>query len=149
MNCESVPRLPARMIRAGLACSESDPCVLFWRSPHDGEVKEWLKVFWEGTGEWIEVAGPHGFGQRIRFTYSVLPRNGGKALLLLCRTCDIPRRSLYGWANRGDRVSRCLWQCRECAGLRYASEGRCIPFAFRRFGGSFERTSPWDPCYKC
>ena len=33
----------------------------------------------------------------LRIVWRTLPRNGGRALFLLCPTCDTPRRHFYGW----------------------------------------------------
>jgi len=56
------------------------------------------------------------------------PRNGGRALFLLCPWCETPRRFVYGWewdsfSGWSNRVRRIGWRCRSCARLRYSSEG--------------------------
>jgi hypothetical protein len=33
----------------------------------------------------------------LRIVWRMLPRNGGRALFLLCPSCDTPRRHVYGW----------------------------------------------------
>ncbi len=59
-----------------------------------------------------------------------LPRNGGKARLVICTGCQYPRCALYPWRLDPSRrhavfISR-SWQCRSCAKLRYASEGGAL-----------------------
>jgi hypothetical protein len=57
-----------------------------------------------------------------------LPRNGGRALFLMCPTCNVPRRHFYGWAwdissGSSNRVRQISWRYRSWARLRYCSEG--------------------------
>jgi hypothetical protein len=58
----------------------------------------------------------------------MLPRNGGRALLLFCSYCNTPRRYVYGWewdsfSGWSNRLRSISWRCRSCARLRYTSEG--------------------------
>jgi hypothetical protein len=70
----------------------------------------------------------------IRIVIRSIPR-GASELLLLCPSCDRPRRMLFAWSKTGHhRVTRAPWPCRLCAGLRYASEGRYVPPWHRRLG---------------
>lgn len=58
-----------------------------------------------------------------------LPRGNGRDLFLMCRRCARLRRKLYAWEARGPYASSARttdWQCRTCAGLRYASEGGAL-----------------------
>jgi hypothetical protein len=91
--------------------------------------------------EWVsvepEIPNPAGQAKALRVVRVQLP-TGGRDLLLVCPlpSCCRPRRHLYAWAIEGYSLVLRLWQCRPCAGLRYASEGR---------GGWTERPIPWDP----
>lgn len=87
-----------------------------------------------------------------------LPRNGGSTLLLECPNCRELRRGLYGWkagAPNTRSAFRSGWQCRECAGLRYASEGGALLVRSRGFLGKVlgvaraKRPQPWLPmCFR-
>jgi hypothetical protein len=80
-----------------------------------------------------------------------LPRNNGKDQLLLCPSCHIPRRELYG-VRIGDDGRYCVlrradWICRRCAGLRYSSEGgHLCPGRVLRALGNLPRPSLWLQC---
>jgi len=145
VNCENVPRLPGWAVRRVLNREVNSPHLFVWRSRRDYDVCESLIVVWTGEDEWVEVDRWNGSAQRIRTAFVKIP-NGAEALLLFCVHCGALRRHLYGWAvTGGAEIMRSLWLCRFCAGLRYSSEGRCIPRAFRSFDSGFERITPWDP----
>jgi hypothetical protein len=58
-----------------------------------------------------------------------MPKNGGQDIFLECPICLRYRRALYGWAAGGKTTRSAYlsrWQFRECAGLRYASEGGAL-----------------------
>jgi hypothetical protein len=90
----------------------------------------------------------------------MLPRNGGRALFLLCPYCDAPRRHVYGWewnpfSGRSNVVMSVGWRCRSCARLRYSSEGGYLrPGYLGRLGqlgvmlralGNLPRPESWLP----
>ena len=59
----------------------------------------------------------------------LLPRNGSKVRFVVCPLCQKPRRALYAWRvnrTRANCVFPTSWECRECTGLRYASEGGAL-----------------------
>lgn len=67
----------------------------------------------------------------LRIVWRNLPRNGGRALFLLCPHCDTPRRHVHGWewdsfSGWSNRVRRTDWCCRSCNRLRYSSEGGAL-----------------------
>jgi hypothetical protein len=81
----------------------------------------------------------------------MLPRNGGRALFLLCPCCETPRRQVYGWewdslSGWSNRVRSISWRCRSCARLRYSSEGGYLRpgIMFRAFG-NLPRPDLWLP----
>ena len=140
-NCENFPRLPAWVVGRVMDDPRHIPYLLLWRNG-DSEVREALRVIWQAEDEWVEVKRPDGSGQRIR-TGRVATPNGGQALMLHCPDCGVQRRHLYGYSVSFDRVTRSLWTCRSCAGLRYRSEGFYVPLAFRPWGR--RERKPWDP----
>jgi hypothetical protein len=144
VNCESIPRLPASFVRFAIDDPRHIPYLFVWTWMCDPTIKEALRVVWTREDEWIKVTRSDGSGQRIRMCFTPLPRGSGQGLSLYCPYCGIPRRHLYGWSVCSNRVTRSLWQCRTCAGLRYRSEGNYIPRAWRTLGG-YPRTKPWDP----
>jgi hypothetical protein len=104
------------------------------------------------------VKRTNGTVQQVYFAWRPMPRNGGRNLLLFCWHCGKFRRSLYGWEAGGRYTSSAQssdWQCRSCAGLRYASEGGALVHwgrgalarMFETFAGPLrsERPQPWHP----
>jgi hypothetical protein len=94
----------------------------------------------------------------LRVLKRLLPRNAGQETLLACPTCCSLRRRLYGWEPGGQfttSAQKSQWQCRVCAGLRYASEGgapvsrSCSASGklFEGFNGPLRapRPEPWLP----
>jgi hypothetical protein len=170
VNCESVPALPASTVRRVLDDPRKIPYLLVWRSQQDGTVQDVVRVAAETawgiansplpvdrTG-WIEIRRPDGACTFIRTAEHPLPRNGGKVRLLVCPHCQAPRRALYGWMAGGrftNSAQSSRWQCRGCAGLRFASEGGALKVRsrsplFRPLNVIFsamrrERIQPWLP----
>jgi len=117
---------------------------LVWRWMYESEIKESLKLHRMPGLSQVELRRGNGASQALEYTWHNLPRNGGRGLMMVCPRCRRPRRFLYGWQNEGECVRRSLWQCRECAGLRYRSKGTYIPREWRCWGG-YPRTPPWNP----
>jgi hypothetical protein len=140
VNCEQVPALPAWAVRRVLDDPRKIPYLLIWKSPWDSEVKEAVRVSNLGMTPYlpeansIEVKRTDGSVAYLRVFKRSLPRNVGNYLLLACPVCCSLRRALYGWEPGGEYTSSALrsqWQCRTCAGLRYASEGGALVFRSR------------------
>jgi hypothetical protein len=77
----------------------------------------------------LEIRRADGSRSRVLTIARRLPRNGGKFRLVICPRCQWPRRALYAWKldpSRPHAVFASTWQCRLCAGLRYASEGGAL-----------------------
>jgi hypothetical protein len=163
VDCERVPMLPAQVVRTILDDPRKIPYLLIWIGD-DGEVKEAVRVVCLGpppylpTADSIEVKRTDGSVSHIRAIKWSLPRNGGYTILLACPHCCSLRRALYGWEPGGQytsSVQRSQWQCRRCAGLRYASEGGAlvhrgrgaIARLFESFDGPLrsDRPEPWYP----
>jgi hypothetical protein len=167
VNCEQVPFLPAWAVAWVLDDPRKIPYLLVWKRPEDNSVREVVRAFaysepprefplnWTG---WVEIKRPDGTRDLIRTLLRPLPRNGGKARLLICPYCKIPRRGLYGWKLGGhctSRVTRSTWECRKCNSLRYASEGGALVHhdrgalasLFESFCGPIrsDRPEPWLP----
>jgi hypothetical protein len=141
--CESIPRLPASVVRCVLDDPRHLRYFLFWRWMDRGETREVLGIRrLPSSEEWVELKRSDGSLVTIRTVCRRLPRNGGMALLLTCPCCQRPRRYLYGWSVSDKRVVRSTWKCRSCAGLRYSSEGTYVRF---RWLGGYPRTLPWEP----
>jgi hypothetical protein len=123
-------------------------------APHN-EIEGLGGLAWTGTAEIKRHDGTRNF---IRTFLRPLMRNGGRARLLICPYCEIPRRGLYGWEPGGrftHSAQTSPWQCRICAALRYASEGGALVSHGRsaiarmleqRFGQlRSPRPEPWFP----
>src|SRR6266567_170707 len=168
VNCEQVPLFPAGAVARILDDPRKIPYLLVWKSRSDDTVQEAVRVAphkeIEGLGglDWTNVAEIErhdGTRTFIRTVLRPLPRNGGRVRLLICLHCQIPRRALYGW-RPGGRYTRSAerswhWNCRECSGLRYASEGGYLrPGHLGRLGqlgvmfralGNLPRPESWLP----
>lgn len=137
-NCEYVPLLPGWIVSRVLDDPRRIPYLLVWKSRSDGTVQEAVRIApysetdrlggldWTGA---VEIKRHDGTRNFIRTLLRPLPRNGGKARLLVCPYCQISRRGLYGWEPGGQyttSVESCSWRCRKCASLRYSSEGGAL-----------------------
>lgn len=167
LNCETVPMLPAWAVRRVWDDPRGIPHLLVWRGRQDGEIKEAVRLFIArrpGPGEapHVEIKRLDGSKVEIYFAWQ-WKAHGRNSLLLRCWSCQKPCRGLYG-ARVGDdgryyAVRQADWQCRQCAGLRYSSEGGTLILRSRgnfvtqleaRLGitnGPFHwpRPEPWFP----
>jgi len=135
VNCEQVPLLPASLVREVLEDRYGGTCALIWQDPWDGEIKETAEIkhvpppVCFSFVDAVEVVRPSIGITDLHIFRKPLPRNGGYDSFLECPNCRRLRRSLYGWSAgcwTMHSASRCPWQCRECAGLSYASEGGAL-----------------------
>jgi hypothetical protein len=165
VNCERVPQLPAALMRQVLDDPPKVPYLLIWRSPSDGEIKEAVRVRryrpppqYPPDSEQLEVKRTNGSLLLVRYAWRHQPCNGGRFLLLMCWRCARLRRMLYAWEAGGQYTNSAQvsdWQCRSCAGLRYASEGGAlvhrgrgaIARLFEAYDGPLrsDRPEPWYP----
>jgi hypothetical protein len=155
--------LPALAVREVLDDPRKIPYLLVWKNDA-GEIKEAIRIIGLGpttylpTSDSVEIKRTDGSVVHIRTIKWSLPRNGGYALLLACPYCCSLRRALYGWEPGGPYTTsalRCGWQCRRCAGLRYASEGGALVLRSRahwfralemKYGTTrSDRPEPWYP----
>jgi len=144
VNCESVPRLPAWAVRWMLEDPRGIPYLLLWRWMDDPPTKEVLRISLDLPSGAVQFKRIDGTSYINPIFWRHLPRNGGRTLFLICIGCGRPRRHLYAWSVSSYRLVYSGWKCRECAGLRYRSEGNYIPPKFKCLGG-IPRTPVWDP----
>ncbi len=133
----------AIIVRYFLEAEEVERGSLVWSWMDESEIKESLTLHRMSGLSQIELKRGNGASQALAYTWHSLPRNGGRGLMVVCPRCRRPRRFLYGWQNDGECVRRSLWQCRECAGLRYQSEGTYIPA--NGASGAGIHAPPWNP----
>ena len=169
VNCESVPCLPARVVADCLADPRQIPYLLIWARRSIPNARESKRLFlgfepkeavrlartsFSGESLWVQVERWDGTRIELRVTEHLLPRHGGKDLLLVCNRCQRSRRVLYGReaVKHGRYMKPADWLCRACAGLSYASEGSALIYRTRwvparalsglRF---WTRPEPWEP----
>jgi len=164
INCESIPVIPAWLVRKNLDDPRRIPYLLLWLDTRDEHtVREAVRVVrWsdphepQATQNYVEIrrinVAHTGNGSTILpIVWRVLPRNGGQALFLLCPYCNTPRRHVYGWewdsfSGWSNRVRSISWRCRSCARLRYSSEGGYLsPGVMFRALGNLPRPESWLP----
>jgi hypothetical protein len=154
-----MPVIPAWIVRSNLNDPRTIPYLLIWRDErHGGEIKEAVRLARyvdphdsHATNNHVELKRTDGSATVLRIVWCTLPRNSGRALLLVCSYCNTPRRHVYGWewdsfSGRSNRVRQISWQCRSCARLRYSSEGGYLRpgIMFRAFG-NLPRPESWLP----
>jgi hypothetical protein len=160
IDCERVPLLPAWVVRWIIDGRNEGQYPLIWRNPWNGAIEEEVLVMRVAPPacfpnvEAIEVSRPGKSITDVHVFRRPMPRNGGNDVFLECPGCRRLRRGLYGWAAGGATtrsVYRSQWQCRECAGLRYASEGGALLVRSRGLLGKMlgvaraKRPQPWLP----
>ncbi len=135
INCEQVPMLGACTVRAILDDPRMIPYLVVWKSRKGNEVRQAVRLARSvprtnlSEVESVDIKWPDGSTVRVYLVWRRQP-HGGCALLLRCSRCGLPQRQLYG-AGVGDDghfyvVRRANWECRECARLRYSSEGGAL-----------------------
>ena len=159
LNCENIPVIPAWLVRSNLNDPRRIPYLLVWKDErHGGEIKEAVRLarYVEPsnsrvTDDHVELKRTDGSATVLRIVWRMLPRNGGRALLLVCSYCNTPRRHVYGWewdsfSGWSNRVRQISWRCRSCARLRYSSEGGYLcPGIMWRALGNLPRPESWLP----
>jgi hypothetical protein len=158
LNCENMPVIPAWLVRSNLNDPRRIPFLLVWKSERDSEIKEAVRLARyvdphdsRATVNHVELKRTDGSATVLRIVWRMLPRNGGRSLLLACPYCGTPRRHVYGWewdsfSGWSNRVRRISWRCRSCARLRYSSEGGYLrPGVMFRALGNLPRPDLWLP----
>jgi hypothetical protein len=139
---------------------------LVWKNErHGDEIKEAVRLarYVEPsnsrvTDDYVELKRTDGSATVLRIVWRMLPRNGGRSLLLVCSYCNAPRRHVYGWewdrlSGWSNRVRQISWRCRSCARLRCSSEGGylrgsgrgALGAMFRAAFGNLPRPELWLP----
>ena len=145
--------IPAWLVRRCLDDPRKIPFLLIWKDEiHDGRIREAVRLSrYVGDDDYVEIKRTDGDCTVLRTVWRMLPRNGGRSLLLACSYCNTPRRHVYGWewdsfSGRSNRVWRVDWRCRSCARFRYSSEGGYLDPGkrFRAFG-NLPRPDLWLP----
>jgi hypothetical protein len=156
LNCENMPVIPAWLVRSNLDDPRRIPYLLIWKDKRDGEIMEAVRLVCHiiagAERTWAaELKRTDGSATVLRIVSRMLPRNGGRALFLLCPYCETPRRHVYGWewdslSGWSNRVRSVSWRCRLCARLRYSSEGGYLrPGRLFRAFGNLPRPESWLP----
>ncbi len=158
LNCEEMPVIPAWLVRSNLDDPRRIPYLLVWKDErHDGKIMEAVRLAHGGFSDLVELKRTDESTTVLRIVWRMLPRNGGRALFLLCPHCDTPRRHVYGWewdsfSGWSNRVRSIIWRCRSCARLRYSSEGGYLRggrgWLAQVMGfdpGNLPRPEPWLP----
>jgi hypothetical protein len=137
---------------------------LVWKDERDGRIMEVVRLTCHVDHNHVELKrgaliSTDCSTTLLEIVWRVLPRNGGRALFLLCPHCNTPRRFVYGWewdsfSGWSNRVRQISWRCRACARLRYSSEGGYLRPAYGRLGqlgvalrtlGNLPRPQSWLP----
>jgi hypothetical protein len=137
LNCESMPVIPAWLVRRCLDDPRGVPYLLIWKDDrHDGKIMEVVRLAHfiacgREASDYMELKRTDESTTVLRIVWRTLPRNGGRTLLLHCSCCETPRRHVYGWewdsfSGWSNRVRSISWRCRSCARLRYSSEGGAL-----------------------
>lgn len=138
VNCENVPCLPVKVLTWMLDDPRNVPYLMIWMDQDRERILEAVRVMrfteMEQDIPWakcVEIKRADGTKNWVLTIERPLPRNGGKARLVICPRCQHPRRALHPWkldSSRRHAVYIAGWQCRSCAQLRYASEGGALIF---------------------
>jgi hypothetical protein len=138
VNCENVPCLPAALLSRVLDDPRQVPYLMIWKEESSDKLIEAARVaaYREVDREidWarcLEIKRVDGSKNWILTVERPLPWNGGRARLVICPRCQGHRRALYPWKvnpSKRHAVFTSSWQCRSCAGLRFASEGGALVF---------------------
>ena len=134
-----------------------------WSGKMNATARSKRRCGWRFVGtfdDYVELKRTDESTTVLPIVWRMLPRNGGRALFLLCPHCDMPRRHVYGWewnrfSGRSNVVMSVSWRCRSCVRLRYSSEGGYLrPSGLGRLGqlgvmlrafGNLPRPESWLP----
>ena len=166
INCENIPVLRASLVQANFNDPRRIPYLLVWKDESDGHIKEAVRLARHfdprepAVTHYVELKRTDGSLTILGTVWRMLPRNGGRVLLLVCSYCSTPRRHVYAWewdsfSGWSNRVRSVTWRCRSCARLRYSSEGGYLrPTGLGRLGrlgvmlgayGNLPRPQSWLP----
>jgi hypothetical protein len=127
--------LPAWIVQRLWTDPRRIPYLLIWKGWQDGEVKEAVRVArfvpQPGFGEADSLRIKRTDGSTVQvYLASRRQPHGGQSVLLRCWRCQRFCQALYGFKVGNDgrfyKAVRADWECRECAELRYSSEGGAL-----------------------
>jgi hypothetical protein len=140
---DEVPRLPIFPAQWALDDPRQRAYLVIW-----GNAVRAVKIAPTDGGNAVLVTLTSGETYKIAMLRRRLPRGSGTTLFYLCPWCRKPRRFLYLRTLSGKGLVGYLGpRYRECAGLRFASRGRCgtkLAREFRPILGPRPR-HPWGP----
>jgi hypothetical protein len=152
-NCEDVPRLRAADIRHLLERPQGVWLRWLWKSRVVDEVEEAATIRrLDRSGEDHDSVVPilvegRDWSDKLLVHRRPLP-NDGQVLLVECPGCQRLRRHLYLWSLTSEGLRAGSWRCRDCAGLRFSSEGRYRTETERVYAAAGLRVNPrpepWD-----
>jgi hypothetical protein len=127
--------LPAWVVRRVWDDPRDLVYVLNWNGRQDRALKERVRIYRNTRGsnpsgaDSVEIMFFRGGNVEVCLEWRPQP-HGGRSLMLRCTRCQRPCRALYGSRVGVDGryyvVKRARWHCRQCAGLRYSSEGGAL-----------------------
>jgi hypothetical protein len=154
VNVESVPRLPTFPAAWTINDPRKCPYLVFWTGP-DGSISLSLRMEQIDGGQAVQISTRVGDRFPIKILRQPLPSNGAATIMYRCPWCSRPRRYLYPLTLvRYRLVAYQGPRCRECAGLRWASQGTYQSVAARASSAAFRQPGktrspmprePWDP----
>ena len=154
VTVESVPRLPT--FPAAWTLDDPRRCayLVFWTG-QDGSMYLSLRMEQIDGGQTVQVSMRTGDTFSIKILRQPLPSNGAASNLYRCPWCWQPRRYLYPLTLIAHKLVDCQGpRCRECAGLRWASQGTYRSAAVLGFSAALRQRGrtrssmprePWDP----
>jgi hypothetical protein len=107
LNCEDMPVIPAWIVRSNLNNPRRIPYLLVWKDErHDGKIIEAVRLAHfiacgREANHCVELKRTDESTTILRIVWQ-MPRNGGRALFLLCPQCETPPPSLL-WLGVGQR----------------------------------------------
>ena len=154
VTVESVPRLPT--FPAAWTLDDPRRCayLVFWTG-HDGSMYLSLRMEQIDGGQAVQISTESGDIFPIKIQRQPLPANGAATIMYRCPWCRRPRRYLYPLTLVAHKLVDYQGpRCRECAGLRWASQGTYRGVAARAFSAALLQAGetrspmprePWDP----
>ena len=90
LNCENMAVIPAWLVRRNFNDPRRIPYLLVWKEERDGKIKEAVRLARyvdphddQAAQNHVELKREDGSTTILRLVWRMLPRNGGRALLLV------------------------------------------------------------------
>ena len=127
---------------------------VFWTC-RDGSICLSLRMESIDDGQAVQISTRIGDRFPIKILRQPLPAKGAASIMYRCPWCGRPRRYLYPLTLAARKLVGYQGpRCRECAGLRWASQGTYQSVAARAFSAALRQPveirspmprEPWDP----